>query len=116
MVGKVGRAATVLRPAGVIDLDGDRCDVVTDGTFIEAGTDVRIVAVADTHLEHGAIAVPDGDVFVHAGDLCESALKRAAGVKDSGAIIPGHGGLLDRLDSLMFAGPCLYGLVRLGWL
>ncbi|MBI4537553.1 MAG: phosphatidate cytidylyltransferase [candidate division NC10 bacterium] len=51
-----------------------------------------------------------------AGDLCESGLKRAAGVKDSSGIIPGHGGILDRLDSLMFAGPCLYALVRLGWL
>jgi phosphatidate cytidylyltransferase len=67
-----------------------------------------LVYFVHTPLAHAAGIAVAANVAGQIGDLAESAIKRGAGVKDSGTILPGHGGMLDRVDSTLFALPVVY--------
>jgi phosphatidate cytidylyltransferase len=70
---------------------------VRDGVFTEPGSLIPIVVLSVLL-----------NLAAQLGDLVESVIKRGAGAKDSGAILPGHGGMFDRIDALLFAAPVLW--------
>lgn len=69
------------------------------------------VAIPGTSYATAALIGVGANIAGQLGDLAESAIKRGVGVKDSGTLLPGHGGVLDRLDSTLFALPVLYALL-----
>jgi phosphatidate cytidylyltransferase len=97
---------------------------VSPGKTLEGGIGGLVSAVAMAFFirevwqvpiqwQHAATLGVLGGLFGTLGDLCESLLKRSVGAKDSSHIIPGHGGVLDRFDGVMFAVPAFYIYITL---
>ena len=74
---------------------------------------VKFLLLPELSVIHAIVLGGIVGVMGQIGDLAESLLKRSANVKDSGSILPGHGGMLDRLDSLLFGAPAMYYYVYL---
>jgi phosphatidate cytidylyltransferase len=99
------------------------CPLVSPGKTVEgslgglaanlvSGFIVSALLVPSMPMAKGAVLFLALGVVGQIGDLFESILKRSAGVKDSGNLLPGHGGVLDRIDALLFAGPVALGLIQ----
>lgn len=90
--------------------EGSIASVVTSGVL---GTLYLQYFVPSVSLVEAIGLTIAANIAGQVGDLAESAMKRGANVKDSGVILPGHGGFLDRVDSTLFALPVIYGYLLL---
>jgi phosphatidate cytidylyltransferase len=97
------RLSTRISPKKTIEgaLGGLACGALTAVVF-------KLFFLQNLSLEHGLLIGVGLNFMNQFGDLIESFIKRACYVKDSGTLFPGHGGVLDRIDSLLFAAPFLY--------
>lgn len=82
------------------------------GTFAGMLVGVLVAPLFEIRPAYGVLFGVLTTIASQIGDLLESAMKRRAGVKDSGALLPGHGGILDRFDGLLVAAPVAYLFVR----
>lgn len=95
---------------------GKTVEGVVGGGLAGIAVSWLVLGIIGLHPWSGGSAVALGLVVAVAaplGDLCESMIKRDLGVKDMGTVLPGHGGLLDRFDSLLFVLPAAYYLSRI---
>lgn len=81
-------------------------------TAIATGLLCRRIFFPELAISHAMLLGAGVGLIGQVGDLVESLFKRAAGVKDSSSLFPGHGGMLDRLDSILFSAPLLYFYAR----